>query len=154
MRFDLTGVPAGLTVMSASVDVTVNKVPPAAATPTFALHRLTADWGEGTSDSGGRGGQGTLATTNDATWTKTFTGGASWSSQGGDFVVGASGESSGATWDSTAMLVADVQAWADDAAANHGWIMVETTLEDKSVRRISSREASQGPTLTVTFTVN
>jgi hypothetical protein len=151
MLFDLSEIPAGATVSSAAVGVTINKVPPSAAAPTYGLHRVSASWGEGASTSGGRGGS---AAVNDVTWTKRFTGGDSWSTQGGDFVASASAQSGGEDWATTAGLMADVQAWVDDAAANFGWIIVETTGANKSVRRLSSREGTAGPTLSVTFSTN
>lgn len=154
VRFDLSSVPAGSVVTSASVAVTVNRAPSPAASPTLALHRLSADWGEGTSNAGSPGGRGTFAMANDATWTNRFTGGASWTNQGGDFASSASAITTGQSWDSTALLLSDVQAWVGDPSANHGWIIIETTEAKKSVRRLNSRESSQGPSLTVTFISN
>ncbi|MDA1173760.1 MAG: DNRLRE domain-containing protein [Chloroflexi bacterium] len=154
IRFDLTGVPTGSVVTSANVNVTANKS--GSAPPTFALHPLTADWGEGSSNSGGNGtgGKGASATINDATWTQRFTGGASWANEGGDFAATASATTTGLGWDSTTSLNSDVQAWVNNPSANHGWIIIETPGVNRAVRRLDSRESSQGPSLTVTFTSN
>jgi hypothetical protein len=56
-----------------------------------ALHRLLADWGEGTSGGGGPGGgQGQPPTTGDATWDYRFYDDQLWATPGGDFVAAAS----------------------------------------------------------------
>src|SRR6478735_3044119 len=49
------------------------------------LHRLLADWGEGTSIAPGEEGDGAPATPNDATWRHRFFDTMFWSTQGGDF---------------------------------------------------------------------
>lgn len=71
IRFDVAGsVPAGATINSVSPTLTIDT--PSSHSATVELHRLTASWGEGTSNDGlsseGGGGSGSPATTGDATW--------------------------------------------------------------------------------------
>ena len=72
MAFDVAGaVPAGSTVTDVTLTLTLvawsgNN----SATQTHTLHRLLADWGEGTSM--GDSGMGAPATVGDATWLHTF----------------------------------------------------------------------------------
>ena len=130
----------------------------------FDVHRLTADWGEAESDAGDPGGMGAPAEEGDATWTDRFFDlGMLWATAGGDFVAGSS---AGATVGictavepfsalfSGADLVADVQAWVDDASSNHGWILIGDESEPETARRFVSREHTDRsliPVLTVEF---
>ena len=94
LDFDIAAsVPAGATINSASLSmysVRNNN----GGNLTAELHKLTADWGEGTSLAGSltrSGGGGTAATTNDATWTRAFYNTVSWANPGGDFSTTVSG---------------------------------------------------------------
>jgi len=49
------------------------------------LHKLLADWGEGTSQATGEEGQGAPATPNDATWRHRFFDTIFWTNDDGDF---------------------------------------------------------------------
>src|SRR5262245_59292234 len=51
MKFDLSGIPAGSTINSATLTLNVSKVPPGAVAENVVLHPALNDWGEGTSDS-------------------------------------------------------------------------------------------------------
>ena len=73
IKFDLSSVPAGSTIQSASLSLTITKSPNA-TNRTFAFHRLTRDWGEATSNAEGDEGAGAAATTGDATWAAPFHG--------------------------------------------------------------------------------
>jgi hypothetical protein len=59
LAFDLTSIPAGSTVSSASLTLHVSMT--ISAPKNFSLHRATANWGEGASDAGSPGGNGTSA---------------------------------------------------------------------------------------------
>jgi hypothetical protein len=94
---------------------------------TVELHKLLADWGEGTSHAPMGEGDGAPATSNDATWRHRFFDSLFWTTQGGDFsaVVSASqsvGSTGQYTWSSTQM-VADVQSWLDNPDSNFGWLV-------------------------------
>lgn len=123
-----------------------------------ALHRVTAEWGEGASNAGGsRDGDGTAARAGDATWLHTFFPDRRWSSAGGDFQAAADattlvGTSSG-VWESAAMI-ARVQQWLDQPGTNFGWIAIGEEGRSATAKRFDSREvqtASSRPALTVEF---
>jgi hypothetical protein len=156
--FDLAAsIPAGSTVQSVTLTMHMSKTTAGAEPVT--LHRLLADWGEGTSDAAGQEGIGAPATAGDATWTDAFFGVTPWASPGGDFVASPSATVSvGAvgpyTWDSTAEMVADVQSWLDAAGTNFGWILLGNESGTPTAKRLGSRESSveaDRPTLTIEF---
>lgn len=155
LAFDLGDIPAGATVLSATLTLTMSKSI-AGQTP-VALHAVAADWGEGTSDAPGEEGGGTLAAPGDATWLHTFYDSGLWAAPGGDFdpapsattVVGAVGVY---TWVSPG-LTADVAAWLADPATNHGWALLGDETADPTAKRFDSREndPANRPRLTVTY---
>jgi hypothetical protein len=118
LKFDVTSIPAGSTITSATLTLTLTQGN-TEADPQF-LHRVLASWGEGTSDTGddtlNPGGSGDFSTTNDATWIHRFYSGTTWTTPGGDFDPNFSagtvvGDVDGPQNFSGAGLVADVQAW-------------------------------------------
>ena len=155
LAFDLSGIPQGATITSASLQLTVKG---SGSTNAFtnSLHRLTKDWGEGTSNGGGGGA---ASTTNDATWIHTFYPGSFWTNPGGDFeaVASASLSVAGAavyTWSSAAMID-DVQGWLDSPSTNFGWILVGDESVQQTAKRYASREdavPADRPQLIVSFT--
>jgi hypothetical protein len=68
LAFDITGsVPAGSTILGVTLSLNMSRT--GSATPRIVeLHRMLADWGEGTSVAPGEEGDGAPATINDATW--------------------------------------------------------------------------------------
>ena len=123
---------------------------------TVELHKLLADWGEGTSDATGEEGQGAPATTNDATWRHRFYDTIFWTTQGGDFSNTVSGSQSvGAigdyTW-SSAQMVTDVQSWLDNPAGNFGWLVLGNESENTTAKRFDTRESSSPPVLNIEYT--
>ena len=152
-RFDLTAIPADATVDSVAVTISANRSPRFGAQPApFSLHCVNASWGEGASVAPGQGGRGTTALAGDATWTRRELGGENWSSPGGDFVAASSGTNTSGQWASSAELIADVQSWVSDPAANFGWIIIGDEATDKTAQRLYSHEDSVPPTLTITYT--
>ena len=84
IAFDLASqVPAGATITGATL--TRNMSRSQAGAETVKLHRLLADWGEGTSQAFGNEGGGASASSGDATWTHRFFSTATWQTTGGDF---------------------------------------------------------------------
>ena len=75
---DLSAIPEGATINSAKLHISVTKENSAATM--VLLQRLESDWGEGTSNAGSPGGDGTAATTGDATWNHTFFDTQTWNS--------------------------------------------------------------------------
>ena len=158
LAFDLATVPAGATITGASLQLRASKVSPTIPNETYTLHRLTANWGEGTSSS--VGGHGANATTNDATWIHPFFGSAAtWATQGGDFSATTSASKAianiGFYTFSDAQLTADVQSWFAGSTPNFGWILIgdETTVQD--AKQFDSRESTSAnrPALTITYSV-
>ncbi len=143
MAFDVAGgIPAGSTVTSATLTLTVELAAPGSTSEVCRLYRLLADWGEGTSSGAGAGGP---STTDDATWIHTFYPGDTWTNPGGDFTALVSattsvGKSGADTWGSTAAMVADVQGWLDDPGTNFGWVLTGNELEPQTARKFVSRE--------------
>ncbi len=157
LAFDLTAIPAGSWIHAATLRLTVNATPGGAQM--VRLHRLIADWGEGSSAAPGGEGAGAAATTGDATWTSRFFPSASWTSAGGDYVAIASADIRVDTvgvydWSSTGM-VADVQDWLDQRATNFGWILTGGEGPPLATsKRYASRhdvDPSQRPKLIVTY---
>ncbi len=159
LRFDLSGIPAGATVTSATLQLTAVKVPSSGpVNSTFDLFRLLASWNEGTKS----GNSGAPATAGEATWNARMQGTANWTTPGakGNAVTTASAstavtsaQNAKYSWSGTG-LVADVQLWVNNPAQNFGWLLTslaETSL--RSVRGFASREngASVG-TLVVNYT--
>ncbi|MHC4948736.1 MAG: DNRLRE domain-containing protein [Planctomycetota bacterium] len=159
LAFDVAAaVPAGATITSATL--TLDLVSAGSDGPeTITVHRLLADWGEGTSAAGG--GQGAPSTPGDATWLHTFYPDLFWTTPGGDFDPAArasldvTGTPGPWTWGSTPGLVADVQAWLDEPAADHGWLLLGNEASFNTARRFASREATDPavrPSLALEFT--
>lgn len=139
-RFDLGGLPSGVVVTSATVELTASVV--ADPTPnTHLLHRLTLGWTEA-----------------GASWTGT--GGVSWENAGGDYepapdALAAIAGLGTYVFGSTAGLVNTVQQWATNGASNFGWAL-RSAAEDsgRNGRRFNTREAASGrPTLVVGYFV-
>lgn len=156
-RFNISTIPANAVVTSARLSFRVTKVPSGAIPSTHRLHRLAVSWNEGTKG----GNTGSAAGPTEATWTSRGTG-AGWSSAGaqapGDFASDASASALMAglgvyNFNSTAALVADVQAWIKDPALNFGWIMISgAEATPRSAKRLGSRESgANAPSLTIEY---
>ena len=155
LAFDIAGnVPSGSTITAVSLSVNMSRTPTNTAY-VVELHRLLADWGEGTSVAPGEEGDGAPATPNDATWRHRFFDTMFWSAQGGDFsatvsasqLVGPVGQY---TW-SSAQMVADVQAWLDNPASNLGWLVLGDETAIATAKRFDTRESTSPPMLTIEF---
>ena len=165
IAFDVaSAVPEGVTV--SDVVLTLFMSMTGSGTQSTSVHRVTSEWGEGTSDAtgdggGGGGGVGTESTSGDATWIHTFYDSETWETPGGDFVqtasatldVGAVGEY---TFTSDGM-VADVQQWLDDPSSNFGWILIGNEASNSTSKRFDSREnptEENRPRLTITYVID
>ncbi|MCY2961257.1 MAG: DNRLRE domain-containing protein [Planctomycetota bacterium] len=144
LRFDVAaGIPAGSTITDVELTLYMSKTN--AGVREVRLHRVLADWGEGTSNAGSGEGAGTAATTNDATWTRRFFPGISWTTPGGDFNPVASATKAidqiGYYKWTGAGLVADVQAMLVSPAANFGWLLQnENEADTPTAKRFDSRQ--------------
>jgi len=159
IAFDIAGnISSGAKINN--VRLTMNMSRTSAGAQTIGLHRLLADWGEGTSDAAGNEGIGTNATLGDATWLHRFFDATRWQTPGGDFspTVSASTSAGGTgkyTWNSTPQMIADVQAWLDNPSSNFGWLLKGTEAGNQTAKRFDSRENSvveNRPVLTIVFT--
>jgi hypothetical protein len=161
IAFDVAAsIPSGAVITR--VDLTLNMSRTIALLQPVSLHRLLADWGEGTSDAPLEEGGGTAATTGDATWIHRFFNTTSlWTGAGaaGDFATAPSttvqvGAIGAYTFLSTAGMVADAQGWLDNPGSNFGWILIGNESSISTAKRFDSRNnplASVRPVLTVEF---
>jgi hypothetical protein len=181
VRFDLTGLPPSIQVDRVALELTFQG-PTNMETQSrvVSLHRLLADWGEGTSNAGPGGtpgaGNGANASTGDATWRYRFFDTQPWTSYnpavttsgGGDF---ASDPSAAATvgidpgvlvvWETIRSgapsgLIADVEAWLADAASNFGWLLKGDESVSRTARRFYSKDEANAafhPRLVVDYTI-
>jgi hypothetical protein len=123
------------------------------------VHRVLADWGEGTSNATLQEGRGAAATTNDATWRHRRYPNTFWTSPGGDFAATPDCTMylawfGPAQSPSTAGLNATVQSWLDQPSQNFGWLIKTNELVPYLSFRLDSREAPAPgikPTLTVRY---
>ena len=156
LEFDLSQIPAGATLTGASLELTKNKGGYSFGAP-FTLHKVTQEWGEGTSDPGGSpGGTGVSPTPGDATWnfamynTQPWPAGGSFNSASNATTVVNSSHGT-LVWSSDT-LVSDILGWIQDPSSNHGWILICDLTTLGTAARFYSREASVGrPVLKVTY---
>lgn len=148
LRFDLGFLPTNTVIQSASVVISVVKLPaePAAAAP-FSLHRMFRAWGEGTNTGILNIGQGSPANPGDATWLHAQFNTGVWAAPGGvpgaDFAAFESGSAfiydlggSPYTLGPTTELAADVQDWVQNPAVNLGWLFL---CDDEATRFTAKR---------------
>lgn len=144
IEFDVnSAIPAGSTINSATLTLYLNGFTGTSfgADRSVRLFRLTSDWGNGTTGSGGSsggGGQGTAAVpgTGDVTWSHRFFSDTAWGFAGGDLTNSPTATTlisntptpvvvnSPYTW-SSATMVADIQGWLDGVNPNDGWLIRE-----------------------------
>jgi hypothetical protein len=153
--------PVGATIDSVVLTLRMSRTPNNDDPRTIALHRVLADWGEGTSDAnccGPEEGTGGTAAMGDATWAFRIFRSAAWATLGGDFVGGVSAARSvnnvgSYSWRS-AQMIADVQGWLDTPSSNFGWILIGDESASQTAKRFDAHEtAATGPRLTVYYTV-
>lgn len=159
LAFDLTDkLPAGATIVSATLQLHLSKT--SAGSSTVSLHRVLANWGEGSSNANSNEGGGATASPGDATWLHTLFDATLWQTAGGDFAPTASAATSVANvatyqWRSPTLL-ADVQGWQANPATNFGWLLMGDESASGTAKRFDSREnptAANRPQLTIVYTV-
>ncbi len=152
LAFDLSAIPAGSTIDAVTLRLVLDQAPNVTAR-TVSLHRVSADWGEAGSAGSGAGA---AAQPGDATWLFRFFNTLAWTTAGGDFAAGASASQSVTVvgpYDWTgAGVVADVQFWLDNAAANFGWLALGDESTTFTVKKFYSSEGLTPPRLTVDYT--
>jgi plastocyanin len=143
--FDISGsIPEGSKITSVSLVMHMSRS--VTDDQTVDLHRLSADWGEGTSDAPENEGRGAESTTGDATWIHRMYDTDEWETPGGDFSATVSASIPVArmignyTWGSTSEMVTDVQAWLDDPSSNFGWLLKGNEADFQTAKRFDSKE--------------
>ncbi len=120
LAFNLSSIPAGSTVASAALTLKMDRT--IAPAYSFSIHKLLADWGEGTANADIQEGTGAIASATDATWLKPFFGQAPvWTTPGADF---------SATKSATTVVTAETNyIWAAPQMAYdiNGWLAAPTT---------------------------
>ncbi|MBX3414465.1 MAG: PEP-CTERM sorting domain-containing protein [Pirellulales bacterium] len=171
---DASAIPDGATITG--VKLTVRDIMGLNGDRTHSLRRVLQDWGEGTSFFAG--GVGAPATEGDATWLYTFYNATNpalsptWDTPGGDFSSTVSGSTLISddfgglqffSWSSSTpgneQMIADVQSWLDNPAANFGWAILGDESVGQTAKRLNSSESPTftppgvAPVLEVTYVV-
>jgi hypothetical protein len=122
----------------------------------YRLHRVLADWGEGTSASSGGGGA--AATPGDATWIHTFYPETFWMHNGAQFVGTPSARlmvtGPGVYRFESDALLRDVRLWALHPDRDFGWILIGDETRGQTARAFASREnpdPAVRPVLEITY---
>jgi hypothetical protein len=155
LAFDVAGaIPAGSTITAVTLTLNMSMTP--AGEKMVELHKLLADWGEGTSHAPMGEGDGAPATPNDATWRHRFFDTIFWTTEGGDFSAVVSASQSVGTvgqymW-SSAQMVSDVQEWLDNPVSNFGWLVLGDESGLATAKRFDTRESASPPVLTIQYT--
>lgn len=154
-RFDLSAIPLGSHITSAQfVLLVVGEPSEPPVSSTFNLYRVLKPWGEGNKGTANSPGQGSLATSGEATWNYrlALTTNA-WASPGGvigdDFATQISSSqyvygiiNPPYVFDTSPTMVADVQRWVDAPGTNFGWVLIsESENVAYTARRFGSRES-------------
>jgi hypothetical protein len=155
VAFDVAGtIPPGSTITAVTLTMNMSMTP--AGVETVELHKLLADWGEGTSHAPMGEGDGAPATPNDATWRHRFFDTIFWSTEGGDFSATVSASQSvggvGQYMWSSAQMAGDVQEWLDNPATNFGWLVLGDESTIATAKRFDTRESASPPVLTIQYT--
>jgi spore coat protein A len=164
LAFDVSAnIPAGATIDSVQLTLRVTKSK--GTSSGVKLHRLTMDWGEGTSNTGNsQQGRGDPPTTGDCTWEHSFFDTQFWTSPGAEndysTVVSASTTVTGEgfySWGSTSNMVSDVQYWLDNPSENFGWIMIGDETVNETAKQFATKENTKDggqnkPELVINFT--
>lgn len=145
IKFDLSSIPAGSTIVSANLVLTKTGGTSTAATP-IAAHRVTNPWTENTGSCSGR--------SRAASWNQRMTS-TNWTTAGGDFSATAESTVTVAanaeyTWDVKNM----VQGWVNGTFTNNGLMLKRVTEGTANQKYFASSEAttaSQRPRLEVVY---
>lgn len=167
LKFDLGSLPSNAQITAATLSITIDRAARNSDVDDLVeLHRLSASWGEGTSNAGDGGG-GTQASAGDATWLARFYNAppanpsTTWASPGGDFTTAPSmaqplGLTLGtASFAATPAMLNDLQTWLGDASRNQGWILKIAEGQEYKARRLFARNAApaERPRLDITYEI-
>ena len=172
-RFDIAGqIPAGSKITRVDLKLEVVGQPPQMDyhAAQFDLHRLLVSWGEGNktnnpSLANPNPGLGEPATTNEATWNARFAFTTNlWTTPGGaatnDYAPSLSASKfvygvfdTPYFFDSTPVMIADVQLWLDHPESNFGWILksADESLNWTACRFGSREDPQNAPFLAIEY---
>jgi len=142
VTFDVTGALPDRAIIE-GVSLTLFMTPSNPESRVIRLHRVLADWGEGSTSSSGGGGA--PSGPGDATWIHTFWDSDFWAHDGGQFIGRASAElevggSGFYTWKRTVRLEADARLWSGVPPRNFGWILIGDEQTPQTVKSFASRD--------------
>jgi len=149
LRFDVSAIPPGAVVNSATLQMTVVMVPLSPVNSTFDIRRVLQSWTEGGVSWNSRSGAGTP-------WqVPGVTGSADSVSTPSSFVAVGSANFTAYTFPSSTALLADVQGWVNDASSNFGWLLIsENEVSPETARRFGAREdPAHQPVLTINYSL-
>ncbi len=160
LRFDLSAIPAGATVTSAVLRLTVVRIPfGGPMNSNFKLYRLLADWSGGTQ----AGNSGAPAAEGEVTWNSRLHGTGGWTVPGAasDAESTASASQfvnsiSGVTYEWAGAGVArDVQDWMNEPGSNFGWLLRSDNEESRRTARAFAalESGNNSGTLEISYTV-
>lgn len=141
LRFDLTGLPAGAVITSASLRL--HMVAVITSDAQVNLHRVATGWTAGPSDPISNEAAGVPASAGDVTWLHASFSTILWSAPGGDAAAAPSASvligaiSDYYTWNGAGVL-ADVQSWAASPSANFGWMLRTDETVAQTAKRFES----------------
>lgn len=146
LRFDLSALPAGLQIQSATLRVHLTRSI-RSGNDTVHLHRVLRSWSEGPSNGGG--GSGATAVAGDVTWRHAVFPAQAWQNAGGDHqpvplassVMGVVPAPVPVDFSSPALL-ADIRQGYASPGTHHGWMLIAAPSLTGSVtaKRLASGE--------------
>ena len=157
VHWDIAGaIPAGSRILAVSLDMWSEQS--AAFLPVDTdVHRVLANWTEGSTIAAGNGGMGGPSSNGSVTWIHRSYPNQFWNSAGGDFAatptftfpmpgIGA------VQTPSNDAIVADVQDMLDNPANNFGWLFKKGEVLNSTANRLNTREApALLPKIVVTY---
>ena len=159
LRFDLSGLPPGAVVTSASLRLHMVAVVTSEALVN--LHRVTSGWTAGPSDPIGNEAAGVPASAGDATWLHASFSSILWTASGGDAVTSPSASVLIGTisvyhiWAGSGVL-SDVQTWAANPSVNFGWMLRTDETVPFTAKRFESGNSlnvALRPLLTLEYSI-
>lgn len=142
VQFELTDVPAGVSVDSAFLILKPVKVKPDSTIVT--VFRVLTEWGEGTSKAEDGDGKGAPATVGDATWTHAKFPTNPWIKSGGDHELESSASDTVFAGTSVVFgsnkLTLDVNFWLQNPTENFGWIVIGDEFNSATSAKFGSRD--------------
>jgi hypothetical protein len=146
IKFDLAALPSDAQIDSVQLWLYVYRSAKLTSkSHLFELHRLTSNWGEGTSNGNG---SGAAAQIGDATWSQSFYPSTNWITSGGDYDTFASATTTThfsdfpitkAIWESSQMIT-DITNWKNLPTTNFGWVLIGEESTDGSAKGFFSRD--------------